>query len=194
MPDAVVLSSPLAGVLAQGQRVLQVDGQACTLAEIAFVEMLNLRGDASDASFVQAVLDNTGMHVPQRANTASIEPLRQLLWLGPDEWLLKLRDGQADVVGAALRTALQGTHSGVVDVGHGSTTLVVQGPGAADLLARGCPLDLHPRVFVAGAVAKTHVAKASATVLSLEPGAHFEVTVRRSFADYLFRWLCAAGE
>ena len=194
MPDAAAMSSPLAGVLDLGQRVLHVDGRECTLAEIAFVEMLNLRGNADDARFVQALLHNTGMQLPRGANTASIEPQRQLLWMGPDEWLLKLRDGQADVVGVALRTALQGTHSAVVDVGHGNTTLLVQGPGAADLLARGCPLDLHPRVFVAGAVAQSHIAKASATVLCLEPGAHYEITVRRSFAHYLFHWLCAAGE
>ena len=192
MPD-VVLSSPLAEVLAQGKRVLQVDGQECALGERAFVEMFSLRGDASDARFVQAVLQHTGMHLPQRANTASIDPQRQLLWMGPDESLLKLHDGQGDAVAGALRAALAGIHSSVVDVGHGNTTLTLNGPGAAGLLARGCPLDLHPRVFTTGAVAQSHVAKASATLLCLVPGSHFELTVRRSFADYLFRWLCAAG-
>ena len=193
MPD-VVLNSPLAEVLAQGQRVLQVDGRECTLGEAAFDEMFNLRGDAGDARFAQAVLRYTGLHLPVRANTASIDPQRQLLWLGPDEWLLKLRDGQGAAVAAALRAALAGIHSAVVEVGHGSTTLVLRGPGAAGLLARGCPLDLHPRVFGVGALAQSHVSKASATVLCLAPTTHFELTVRRSFADYLFRWLCAAGE
>jgi len=193
MPE-VVLNSPLAEVLAQGQRVLQVDGRACTLGEVPFVEMLNLRGDARDARFTQAILQHAGMHLPQRANTASIDPQRQLLWLGPDEWLLKLQDGHGQAVAAALRVALDGLHSAVVDVGHGNTTISVQGPGAADLLARGCPLDLHPRVFPLGALAQTHVGKAGATVLCLAPAAHYELTVRRSFADYLLRWLCAAGE
>jgi sarcosine oxidase, subunit gamma len=193
MPD-VVLNSPLAEVLAQGPRSLQVDGRACTLGEAAFVEMFNLRGDPADARFVQAVLQHTGMHLPVRANTASIDPQRQLLWLGPDEWLLKLSDRQGDAVASALRSALAGVHSAVVDVGHGNTTLTLQGPGAADLLARGCPLDLHPRAFASGALAQTHVSKASATLLCLAPGTHYELTVRRSFADYLVRWLCAAGE
>lgn len=192
MPE-VVLSSPLSGVLAQGKRVLQVDGRECTLAEVPFLDMLNLRGDATDARFVAAVLECTAMHLPLRANSASIDPQRQLLWLGPDEWLLKLPGGQGEAVAAALRTALQGRHSAVVDVGHGNTTLVVHGPGAADLLARGCPLDLHPRVFGSGALAQTHIAKAAATVLCLHAGTHYDLTVRRSFADYLFRWLCAAG-
>ncbi len=192
MPE-VVLSSPLAGVLAQGKHVLQVDGRECTLAEIPFVDMLNLRGDATDPQFVAAVLECTAMHLPLRANSASIDPQRQLLWLGPDEWLLKLQPGQGEAVAAALRTALQGQHSAVVDVGHGNTTLTVNGPGAADLLARGCPLDFHPRVFPTGALAQTHIAKAGATVLCLHAGTSYELTVRRSFADYLFRWLCEAG-
>ena len=193
MPD-VVLNSPLAEVLTQGQRVLQVDGRDCTLGEAAFVEMFNLRGSPADPAFAQAVLQHTGLHLPLRANAASIDPQRQLLWLGPDEWLLKVSDRQGDAIASALRAALAGIHSAVVDVGHGSTTLTLRGPGAADLLARGCPLDLHPRAFGAGALAQTHIAKASATVLCLAPAAHFELTVRRSFADYLFRWLCAAGE
>jgi len=194
MPEAFALSSPLAEVLSQGPRVLRVDGRECTLGEVAFVDMFNLRGNPADARFVQAVLQHTGLHLPAQANTASIDPQRQLLWLGPDEWLLKLRDGQGAPVASNLRAALAGVHSAVVDVGHGNTTLTVQGPAAADLLARGCPLDLHPRVFPVGSLAQSHVAKASATLLCLAPATHFELTVRRSFADYLFRWLCAAGE
>jgi len=195
MPDAEVeLGSPLAGFPpAQRRRGLQCDGRDCTLSERPFVAMLNLRGKPDDAAFVAAVLRATGMHLPLRANGASIDPQRQLLWLGPDEWLFKTDDGQGVAVAAALHDALQGQHHAVVEVGDGNTTLVLQGPGAADLLARGCPLDLHPRAFPTGALAQSHVAKANVTLLCLQGGSHFELTVRRSFADYLFRWLCAAG-
>ena len=193
MPD-VVLSSPLEAFLSGGQRALQVDGRAATLEEIVFPAMVNLRGNAQDPAFLQAVLQATGLHLPRKANTASIDPQRQLLWLGPDEWLLKCRDHQGSPLAETLRAALQGQHSSVVEVGDGNTTLLVHGPAAAELLARGCPLDLHPRVFVAGNVAQSHVAKAAATILCLEPGTRFELTVRRSFSDYLARWLSAAGE
>jgi sarcosine oxidase, subunit gamma len=192
MHDAI-LKSPLAGFLGRQTRDLAVDGRPCSLAEIPFVDMLNVRGDADDPRFAQAVLDASGLHLPRKPNSASIDPQRQLLWLGPDEWLLKLRDRQGPGVMTALQTALQGQHSAVVDVGHGNTTLLLQGPASADLLARGCPLDLHPRVFGTGALAQTHIAKASATVLCLYAGIQYEITVRRSFADYLARWLCEAG-
>ena len=193
MPD-VVMESPLAGIVRLGQRVLTVDGQSCTLADIPFVDMLNVRGNPGDARFTQAVLAATGLALPTQPNTASMGQLRQLLWLGPDEWLLKLRDGQGGLMETALRAALRGQHCSLVQVGSGNTTLTVQGPAAADLLSRGCPLDLHPRVFAAGALAQTHIAKAGATVLCVQAGTSFELTVRRSFADYLFRWLCEAGQ
>jgi sarcosine oxidase, subunit gamma len=192
MPD-VVMESPLAGIARLGQRVLVVDGKSCALSEVPFVEMLNLRGDSGAARIAQAVWSVTGLALPTVPNTASLSAQRQLLWLGPDEWLLKLQDGQGDAVESALRSALQGQHFSVVQVGDGNTTLTVKGPAAADLLSRGCPLDLHPRAFPAGALAQSHIAKAGATVLCLEAATSFELTVRRSFADYLFRWLCEAG-
>ena len=193
MPD-VALHSPLAGLTLQGPRLLHADGRECRLAESTAFDMWTLRGDSGDNRFAQAVLQHTGLHLPLRANGASFDPQRQLLWLGPDEWLLKVRDGRGDTIATALRAALQGLHSAVVDVGHGNTTLTLQGPGAAALLARGCPLDLHVRAFPNGTLAQSHIAKANVTLLCLQAGSNYEITVRRSFADYLYRWLCAAGE
>ena len=197
----VVLESPLAPLTGLGQRVLSVDGASVTLGEVAFTDMLNIRGNAADAAFVAAVQSATGLSLPLIANTASLGESGQLLWLGPDEWVLKLppsgahyqHPGPAEAMEATLRSALAGQHVSLVPVGHGFATLTVQGAGAADLLARACPLDLHPRAFGAGAVAQSHVAKAGAAIVCLAAGTHFEVTVRRSFADYLYRWLCEAG-
>lgn len=189
----IVLESPLSGIVRLGQRVLSADGRSCTLAEIAFVDMINLRGDPADPRFVQAVLSATGLNLPVQANTASRNEQRQLLWLGPNEWLLKLRDGQGEAVESALRAALQGLHVSVVRVGDGNTTLSLKGPGAADLLARGCPLDLHPRAFGTGALAQSHVAKAGVVLLCLQASTDYEMTVRRSFSYYLYSWLCEAG-
>ncbi len=197
----VVLESPLAPLIGQGSRVLSVDGASVTLGELAFTDMLNIRGNAADAGFVSAVQNATGLPLPLIANTASLGATGQLLWLGPDEWVLKLppsgphyqHPSPAEAMETTLRSAMVGQHVSLVPVGHGFTTLTVQGAAAADLLSRGCPLDFHPRAFAAGAVAQSHVAKAGATIVCLAVGTHFELTVRRSFADYLFRWLCEAG-
>jgi len=189
----VVLESPLVGIARLGKRELHADGRSCLLDEVALLDMVNLRGDASDAAFAQAIQSATGLALPVQANTASVSGDRQLLWLGPDEWLLKLPGGQGDAVEAAIRAALVGKHISVVQVGSGNTTLTVQGPAAADLLSRGCPLDLHARSFPDGSLAQSHVAKANVVLLCVKAETSYEITVRRSFADYLFKWLCEAG-
>ena len=188
-----VLQSPLAPLLGAGDKSLVVDGQAVTLGEAPLMDMLNLRGNPADAAFDSAVQSVTGLALPLVANTARMGADRQLLWLGPDEWLLQCPIGQGAALEVALRQALAEQHFAVVSVGHGNTVLRVQGPGAADLLSRGCPLDLHASVFAAGQVAQSHISRANATILCKQAGSHYEVTVRRSFADYLFRWLCAAA-
>lgn len=189
----VTLHSPLTTLGQATHCDLAVDGQTCHLEERALLDMLNLRGKATDAAFAQAVQAATGLPLPLQANTASVQAQRQLLWLGPDEWLLKVPGGEGDAIEAALRAALQGQHVSVVQVGSGNTTFTLQGAAAADLLARGCPLDLHARAFPDGSLAQSHVAKANVVLLCLQAGQYYEITVRRSFALYLWRWLCEAG-
>ena len=189
----MTLQSPLAPILGAGPRALQVDGHAVALGELPIMDMLNLRGKPQDAAFTDAVASVTGLALPLQANTATRGPGRALLWLGPDEWMLQCEAGQAATLEQALRAALAGQHVSVVEVGHGFTTLSVQGPGAGALLARGCPLDFHPRAFQAGQVAQTHIARTNAMVLCRQTGTDYALTVRRSFADYLFRWLSAAA-
>jgi sarcosine oxidase subunit gamma len=189
----VILESPLVNIPGQASRELGVDGRTCRLNELPLQDMLNLRGSASNGTFVQAVASATGLVLPVKANTLSLHPERQLLWLGPDEWLLKVPLGEGEAIEATLRAALHGQHFSVVQVGSGNTTFALQGAAAADLLARGCPLDLHARAFPDGSLAQSHIAKANVTLLCLQAGQSYELTVRRSFADYLFRWLCEAG-
>jgi sarcosine oxidase subunit gamma len=189
----VTLESPLVNIARLGKRELSVDGRSCLLDEIALLDMLNLRGDASDPAFAAAVLSATGLALPVKANTASVGNGRQLFWLGPDEWLLKTATGSGEAIEVALRSALVGKHFSVVQVGSGNTTFSLQGAAAADLLSRGCPLDLHVRSFPDGSLAQSHIAKANVVLYCLKAETSFEITVRRSFAEYLFKWLCEAG-
>jgi len=189
----MTLQSPLAPILGTGPRALHVDGHAVALGECPLMDMLNLRGNPQDAAFTAAVAAATGLALPLLANTATLGAGRTMLWLGPDEWMLQCEAGQAAALEKGLRAALAGQHFSAVEVGHGFTTLSVQGPGAGALLSRGCPLDFHHSAFQAGHMAQTHIARANAIVLCRQAGSDYLLTVRRSFADYLFRWLSAAA-
>lgn len=103
------------------------------------------------------------------------------LWLGPDEWL---------VLGG--REEDYADQPAAVDVSANRSCLELSGEGAADVLARGCALDLHPSVFPPGRCAQTLVARAQ--VILYRPEEHtFRLLVRPSFADYLRAWLRDAG-
>ena len=94
----------------------------------------------------------------------------------------------------ALKSTLAEVHSGVVELSGGQTLIEIHGPHAIDTLAKGTPIDLHPWHFGAGQCTRTVLAKTTAFVRVVEPGQAFEIVVRRSFADHLWRWLRDAAD
>ena len=79
------------------------------------------------------------------------------------------------------------------DISSGQTIIRLRGPRARDLLNKGCPLDLHPRVFGAGQCAQSHIGKSNALIIQVDDTPTYDIIVRRSFADYLARWLLHSG-
>jgi sarcosine oxidase subunit gamma len=170
------------------------------LAERRFLAKLNLRGDPNDQAFMNAaaqVLD--GFHPGVIPNTAVRTDRFDLLWLGPDEWMVVAPDGAEIELEARLAAAVAPHGGTVTDVSESRTTIVVTGPRARDALAKGCPLDLHPRGFATGTCAQSIVAKVGVIIHRTDSGAagehaRFELHVLRSFADYLWRFLEDAGQ
>jgi sarcosine oxidase subunit gamma len=164
-------------------------GNAPTIREIPFLGFLNLRGKPDNAGFMKAVKKVLGVSLPIEANTMVESADNRIYWLGPDEWLVITATGQQGKVQAELQSALEGQFFSVVDNSSGLTLLNISGENAANLLARDCPLDLHPRVFKPGQCAQTRLAKAGMTIAPLRGDSGFEVIIRRSFADYLLHWM-----
>jgi len=119
------------------------------------------------------------------------------LWLGPDAWLLTCPPGALAAHTGSLRKALSDIHAAITDVSDGRVALRLAGPSARDVLAKGCPLDLHPRSFASGSCAQSLSAKASVLIHLLDDeaqrGPTFDLYVARSFAHYLWAWLEDAG-
>ncbi len=132
---------------------------------------LVLRGDASALGVAFS------LELPTQPCRAVEANGRSALWLGPDEWLLLASPGTlvptVSVPGAA-----------VVDAGHRQVGLILEGPSAPDVLAAGCPLDLHPTAFPVGMCTRTVFGKAE-IVLWRQDNARFHVEVWRSFAAYV---------
>ncbi|WTY93268.1 sarcosine oxidase subunit gamma [Sphaerisporangium sp. NBC_01403] len=160
--------SPLAGFDGVADGRLRV-------REVPFLRQTNVRADPD------RVPSSLGLRLPVEPGTWLRSGEADVLWLGPDEWLVI---GDADLP--------RSEDMAVTDVSAQRTTLLVAGPGARDLLAHGCSLDLHPSVFGPGRCAQTMLARAQVILVAREDD-EFRVLVRASFARYLADWIIDAA-
>ncbi|MFP4894369.1 sarcosine oxidase subunit gamma [Paraburkholderia sp. EG304] len=189
--------SPLVGVDGLLKQHQASATAAFRLGERPFLELVNVRGDTRDAAFVRAVEQVIGCKPPEKANTVARGNGYDMVWLGPDEWLVRSETAhdatRTAPLLALLGAAFAGVFASAVDVGSGYTVLEIKGTRTRDVLARGCPLDLHPKLFGVGQCAQSHYFKASITLLPTGADS-FDIVVRRSFADYFVRIMLDAAE
>ncbi|MGF6853607.1 sarcosine oxidase subunit gamma [Paraburkholderia sp. CI3] len=189
--------SPLVGVDGLLKQHQANATAAFRLGERPFLELVNVRGDTRDASFIRAVEQVIGCKPPEKPNTVARGNGYDMVWLGPDEWLVRSETAHDATRTAPLQAKLGAAFAGVfasaVDVGSGYTVLEISGTRTRDVLARGCPLDLHPKLFGLGQCAQSHYFKASITLLPTGTDS-FDIVVRRSFADYFVRIMLDAAE
>jgi sarcosine oxidase subunit gamma len=151
--------------------------------------IVNLRGPADERPFNTAVTRALGVAAPLRPCTSAGNAVLQVVWAGPDSWFVIGSKGEADRIATALRNALAGLHHSVTDVSSGYTVLHLSGAPVRDVLAQGCPLDLHPREFKTGMSAGSHYFKAAILLWQTDEAPTYELLVRGSFMRYFWSML-----
>lgn len=154
---------------------------------------INLRMDARRARAMDAVADILGHGLPVEPNTLAAGTSRSY-WLGPDEWLIVTTAVEVRHLVDALEEALAGHHAAVNDLSGGYVRLQLAGDRVRDVLARGATIDLHPREFGPLQCAQTGLAKCAVLIGHLGEPPVMELIVRRSFSDYLLRWLMHSAD
>ena len=187
--DGTGRQSPLSRFFRTAGACSRADDASVVISERPFLGHLNLRGDPEDMGFTSAAEAVLGLALPMEPNAVAVNGALLALWLGPDEWLVVTPPTAQIQLSESLEAALYGMHAAVTDVTGGQTVITLGGPRARDVLAKGCPLDLHPAVFKAGDCAQTLVAKANVTICCVDDSPSFELVVRRSFAEYTALWL-----
>ena len=155
-----------------------------------FVAMVDVRLGAVGAE-ASAVL---GVDLPTAPNTWVPAGAGRAVWLGPDEWLLSSTTEVPEELEARVRAAVLPLGGSATDVSAQRIGLRLTGARVRDVLARGCSIDLHPRVFGRGSSAQTTLGQAGVVLLALsDAGDDHAVLVRSSFAGYLADWLLDAA-
>lgn len=179
-PRTPTRRGPLEGAYEAG--VHAANGAVGVIFELrAGISLLNLRGK------LQAASAEGAFPLPSAPNTSIGAPGGDVLWLGPNEWLLSTE--------RPVPALLARWHGEATDVSHGRCVLRIGGDAARGLLATGVSLDLHPRAFAPGACAQTRFGGVGVLLHRLRGGECFDCYVARSYAPHAWEMLrTAAGE
>jgi sarcosine oxidase subunit gamma len=163
------------------------------VAEVPFRSQLTVR--VSDPDAIAAMGSALGAPFPSTActSTSGTGPFGdvEVLWLGPDEFLVTAPPGLQVTIEEVLRGALGTVRGSVVDTSAQRTTVVLQGPLVRQVLAHGCSVDLHPSSAPVGTCVQTLLAR-TGIVLQVTGEDRYTILVRSSFAEYFAAWLSDA--
>jgi len=166
---------------------------ALTLGEATIARAWNVQGNPARPALADAAHRLLGVALPAAPNTVARGATQAVLWLGPTSWLVVApHDPQPPRAFAAARDALNAAGGALFDVSVARIGWTIAGPQAATVLAKGCPLDFHPRIFAAGSCAQSLFGHVNALFWRQADDA-FTLLVARSFARDLWHALAAVG-
>ena len=168
------------------------EAPAVELRDLGSRGYLNLRGDADDRTFRDTVATALDVNLPTLPCSWQEIADTRAYWLGPDEWLLVVPDGEHAKLERLLRENVSGRLS-VTDVSGGLVHRNLSGKDAGKVLQKSSSYDFHPRNFPPGRCVQTVFAQAGALVAANADGS-FDLIFRRSYADYLSAWIADAAE
>ena len=114
---------------------------------------------------------------------------RDVLWLGPDEWLVVAEPDAAPTITRELEGASSGHHRSILDVS--ANRIVFELVDGLEVLSSGCGLDLDPTRWRPGMCAQTLFGQAQ-VILHQRDERTTRVFARPSFEGYVIDRLTAS--
>ncbi len=164
------------------------EGAGVSLSEHRPRAMLHLAGPPEDPGFRAVLRDGVGVALPSAPNRVATGGGASALWLAPGRWLIVSERHAPEELEHSLSSAFAGLSGAANDVTSGRTVIRIAGPKARDLLAKGCPLDLHPGYFGAGHCAQSLMGQIN-VLLHAVMGERIDLYVTRGFAASLWHFL-----
>jgi sarcosine oxidase, subunit gamma len=146
---------------------------------------ISLRGDSRQDPFVATASRVLGTALPTEPCTHSTGSETTILWLSPDEWMVICPRDRAVALARSLAKELAGIHSAVTLNSGGFTQIYLAGSDADRVLSHCTVYDLSK--LTAGRVVGTTFGKSSIYLRRTQDA--YYLLVRRSFADYVWKFL-----
>ncbi|MGP3696349.1 sarcosine oxidase subunit gamma [Rhodobacter sp. NSM] len=160
-----------------------------TIRELGPTGMVTLRAKHDLPVLPEALQKVLGVGLPGQRRILSAGNVR-VGWMSPDELLILMP--YAEVAGkvAALTEALGGAHALVVDVSDARCLFAIEGPTAAQVLMKLCPVDMA--ALEADELRRTRLAQVAAAFWAEEGG--FRLVAFRSVAAYVMGLLTHSAQ
>ena len=180
--------SPLDGVIRHGRHGADnANGPSVSLSlrhPLSIATVITRKGKSR--SLAAAVKKHYGIDLPAPGQSTTGRQVA-VHWCGPEQWyVVSAGHGEGELY-ADLQANLTRLAS-VSDQSHGRIVIVLKGRNVRDLLAKGTPVDLHPRVFGPGQCAVTQMAHVGVHIAQTGDD-EFELSLFRGFAESFWEWL-----
>lgn len=129
---------------------------------------------------------------PPEAGQVLITTGMKAVWIQPRTWLVTAPWRANGNLAGRLAGAL-GASAAIVDQSFGKACIEIKGPHARDVLAKGCRIDLHPRVFAPGQSAITPVAHISCVIVQTGAEPVYEVILPAALSASFAEWLTTSA-
>ena len=122
---------------------IKIENNGITIEEIPFVGKINLRGNIKDRDFLSNAGSVLNVLIPTEPNTKITNTELQIIWLGPNEWLLRfLKNENFIKILNELNNKLNPEKSSITDISENKTIIRVEGDKTTELLSKFMVLNI----------------------------------------------------
>jgi len=161
--------------------------------ELPHVPKINLRGQPDNKDFMASTGKILNILLPTEPNTSYVADIIIVIWLGPNEWLIKINsENKFKEIFSKLQSTLNPQNTAVTDLTENRTIIKVSGHNLYALLAKFMVIDLVSVLQKETAVAQTLFIKVPILLVrnhkdSEKPS--IDIHTNRSHAQYIYKIL-----
>ncbi len=159
------------------------------IEEIPYIGKINLRGNPADKNFLSNAGSILGTLIPLDPNTKIENTKFQVIWLGPNEWLINFFKNDIFLeIYDQLKLQLNPEKTSITDISENKTIIRIIGYKSIELLRKFMILDIEKVLYENARVAQTVFVKIPILIIrnhSNEEKENFDIHVNRSHANYL---------
>jgi methylglutamate dehydrogenase subunit D len=157
--------------------------------DLALATLIARRGETQNLR--HAIAAAYGLALPEGSYVVTKDGV-SFAGIGVGKWLGVAEGPAALGYISGLRGRLMGLAS-IADQSDGRVVLRLSGEQVREILAKGIPLDLHPRNFKTGDIASTMISQMGVQIQQLDDRPTFQLMAFRSFAGSLLSWLAKSA-